>query len=449
MKQLTVTEHTRIERCKLGQLARYKDSKCLEECLYDRLKLFDYKQRQKSEKVFEWNDGFVRTTQWVGVIQVPGLQLEILPKTDVLIYSKLEETSEAEYQARRNLLYMLSVGGNVPITSRDLARLTTKQASISETLTLIFANRLRQELLKGLERSYIQKEENIQQFKGKLLVSKQGLYNSAHREKFYCRYDEFLDDTLMNKIFHACCRILIKVTISKNTQDILRQCLQILGNVTAVEIQDTDFKRITLNRQNERFEDLLQFCRLVLAKHTPLIETGQTHTFSLLFDMNKVFEKFVVGFICRYVAPYIENIKIFPQARQQKRHLMENNGKGILRLEPDLLIENNTSRLVMDTKWKVLVPKKSANKGVTNMDLYQLYAYTRRYGSNTGILLYPYTRELEPSNFRIINDKNEFSGEQIAIRYLQLHRNLYQENEQLSLAKELNCIIREGLQLTR
>jgi 5-methylcytosine-specific restriction enzyme subunit McrC len=421
----------------------------LEDYLYDRLRLFDRKRREDKGKVFEWGDGFARTTQWVGVIQIPGLQIEILPKIDVLSSETLPENNEAQYQARRNLLYMLSVSGNVPVKSRDIAHLAIRQAPLSETLAAIFANRLRQELLRGLERGYIEKQGNIRQFKGKLIVVQQVLHNSAHRERFYCRYDEFSDDTLMNQIFRASCYILLEVTSTPGTQDILRKCLLLLDGVSDIEVQDTDFGRIVINRQNERFEDILGFCRLLLAGHTPMIQAGRTNTFSLLFDMNKVFERFIAAFIGRYVAPRLEGVKVFPQAARHKRHLMQSEGAPVLRLEPDLLIESENGRLIMDTKWKLLVAKKRGLGGVSDADLYQLYAYTRRYGCTSSVLLYPHISGLQSRDFKILGAGDAFSGERVAIRQVHLHQNLHQESGRQALIEELEAIVREGLQVPK
>lgn len=446
MRRLVVTEHTRIERCEVGEMPKREGTEQLESHLYDRLKLFDRKRREEKDKVFEWNDGFLRTTQWVGVVQIPGLQIEILPKIDAPASNALPEGDEAQYEARRNLLYMLSISGDVPVRSRDVARLAIRKAALSETLAAIFASRLRQELLRGLERGYIEKQGNIRQFKGKLLVSEQVLYNSANRERFYCLHDEFSDDTLINQVFRVSCKTLLDVTRTPKTQDILRQCLLLLGNVSDVEIQNADFKRIAINRQNERFEDILSFCQLLLSGRTPMIQAGQTYTFSLLFDMNKVFERFIAAFIQRYVAPRL-GVQVFPQATHHKRYFMQSEGKSVLRLEPDLLIESQNNRLIMDTKWKLLAAKKRGLGGVSDSDLYQLYAYTRRYGCTNSVLLYPYIPGLQSRDFKVLGDGDTFSGEQVAIRQVSLHRNLYQESQRQDLTDELEAILREGLQL--
>ena len=83
MKSFVIQEHTQIVRWdREGTPQSDPDIKWLEQRLYDRLKRFDQRGRAKKDRVFSWGDRSARTTQWVGVIQVPGLQVEILPKID-------------------------------------------------------------------------------------------------------------------------------------------------------------------------------------------------------------------------------------------------------------------------------------------------------------------------------------------------------------------------------
>lgn len=446
MKRLVVCEHARIERRSEREPGRF-DAERLEGRLYDRLHAFDHKEREEWDRVFEWGDGYARTTQWVGVVQVPGLQVEILPKIDVSIDERSRSESEEEHgEARQNLLYMLALSGNIPVRSRDVARLATRRAPLSETLSAIFAERLRSELLLGPERGYLEHELNLRCFKGKLLVAPQVLHNSAHKERFYCRFDEFSDDTLMNRIFKASCQLLLEATRSPSTQDALRRCLLLLDNVSEVEVQEADFSRIAINRQNERFADLLRFSQLLFSGRSPTVQAGAARTFSLLFDMNKVFERFLAAFMNRYVARDLD-VRIFPQAAQHKRYLMESGGSGVLRLEPDLLVETTDGRnLVVDTKWKRLVPGSRGLGGVSEGDLYQLHAYTKRYGCRRSVLLYPQVGGLEPRDFDVL-DKEGQKEERIAVRFVDLHRNLNLEEERRKLAEALKEMVLEGLEL--
>lgn len=438
MRRIVIGEHAPLRRAHPG--GEVPDgAPVLQARHYDRLRRFDQKGRTEGQQVFDWRDGYARARQWVGVVQVPGLQVEILPKVDAF-----GATSDEPF-VRRNLLYMLAVGGDVPVRARDVARLAARRAPLSETLAAIFADRLLRELLRGPQRAYLPREERMRTFKGKLLVAEHLRANAARRDRFYCRFDELTEDTPMNRIFKAACRALLAVALTPATQDLVRRALAVLDGVTDVAIQDVDFGTITIDRQNQRFEDVLRFCRLILSERSPTVEAGKAHAFSLLFDMNKVFERFVAAMLSRYVAPRLEGMRVLPQAKSQQRHLMESKGRGVLRLEPDLLIERGDRRVVMDTKWSLLAPSNRGRGGVARDHLYQLYAYARRYASPRSVLLYPYAAGLTTQDFDVIDGDGALSGERVAIRHVRLQRDLYSEAERLELVSELEALVREAL----
>ncbi len=435
MKRIVVQEHTQIVRWDgEGTPPFSPDIKWLEHRLYDRLKQFDQRGRGEKDQVFSWSDGSTRTTQWIGVIQVPGLQVEILPKIDE---ADLNEKEKKEIQAHSNLLYMLSVAGQVPVRERDIARLISRKASLSESLAAIFADRLRHELLRGPERAYIRREENLRRFKGKLLIAQQVRRNAAHRERFFCRFEEFSKDTLMNRIFRAACRVLLNSTHTPSTQDRLRHCLLLLDGVEDVFVYDELFDQITITRQNERFSDVLHFCRLILQGRSPTVRSGRERSFSLLFDMNRVFEDFVTAFLKKQVIPHLDGYRLYPQAKSQRRHLMRDRDRGVLLLQPDILITSNDRQLVLDTKWKQF------SSTVGSDDLYQLYAYTKRYECRRSVLLYPQVLEAECLNYDIMGTDGA-TGEQVGVRFVNLRRNLYERSERDALACELTQIVKEG-----
>ncbi|MCK5798402.1 MAG: hypothetical protein KAI47_14525, partial [Deltaproteobacteria bacterium] len=307
-------------------------------------------------------------------------------------------------------------------------------------------DRLRRELLRGPERAYLHREENLRRFKGKLLIAEQALHNAAHRERFFCRFEEFCDDTLMNRIFRTACRVLLDSTRSPSTQDLLRNCLLLLERVEDVFIHDELFGQVTINRQNERFADVFRFCWMILQGQSPTVRAGRTRSFSLLFDMNRVFEGFVAAFLRQRVMPQLTGYQLFPQARRRQRHLMTCDGRGVLPLRPDLLIEApDGRRLVLDTKWKRLSEGR-ARGGVGTADLYQLYAYTRRYGCARSVLLYPHAPGVVPRDFDVMDRFGEQSGEQVCVRFVNLHRDLHAESERQALANELTQIVEAGFE---
>ena len=84
MKQVVVGEHGRILRWDRQTKPPDPDNlrAFLEAELYRRLYRFDCKHSPQGQQVFGWHADYAQAQQWVGVIQIPGLQLEILPKID-------------------------------------------------------------------------------------------------------------------------------------------------------------------------------------------------------------------------------------------------------------------------------------------------------------------------------------------------------------------------------
>ncbi|MBX9405955.1 McrC family protein [Pseudomonas baetica] len=77
--------------------------------------------------------------------------------------------------------------------------------------------------------------------------------------------------------------------------------------------------------------------------------------------------------------------------------LVKHHGQNWLRLKPDLLAqESATTRLVLDTKWKLIEATKANatdKYGLAQADFYQLNAYGQNYLNGRGdvILIYPKT----------------------------------------------------------
>lgn len=435
MRRLVLREHGRFRR---GESRG--GGEAIEPVLYDRLRDADCRRREEEDRVFAWKDGHAQARQWVGVMQVPGLQVEILPKTDAL--SKSEDDDEATRgEARGRLIYLLGLAGQVPLRQRDPAHLATRKAPLMEALIRLFVERLHEELLRGPHRGYQEREENLRCFKGRLLVSPQLRHNAAHRARFFCRYEDFDADTLISRILRSSVRRLLPMAPA-DQQNRLHHCLSLLEDVQDQEVQPADFARVTQNRQTERFADLLQFSRLLHAGQAPTGRAGETSMFSVLFDMNKVFECFVAAFLRRYVAD--DDLAIHTRGDARQRTLLEKDGEPVMKLQPDLVIERGAQRVIVDTKWKR--PGTGKRGGTTSADLYQLYAYTHRFESERSILLFPSTPDARDHDFDIVGGHdNTPTGRRLLVRHINLQADLFQEAERQVLAEKLGEIIRGSL----
>ena len=68
-------------------------------------------------------------------------------------------------------------------------------------------------------------------------------------------------------------------------------------------------------------------------------------------------------------------------------------------LRPDIVITRDDGTIViLDTKWKRLIDSPRINYGISQVDMYQMYAYSKKYENRFGTpevwLLYPVTNEM-------------------------------------------------------
>jgi 5-methylcytosine-specific restriction enzyme subunit McrC len=93
--------------------------------------------------------------------------------------------------------------------------------------------------------------------------------------------------------------------------------------------------------------------------------------------MNILFESYVAHF-------FKSNYQDREIKTQDKKYKLVENPK-LFQLKPDIVIDEN---IVLDTKWKIIDGRKN-NYGISQSDLYQMYAYGKKYNSNAVYLIYP------------------------------------------------------------
>jgi len=108
----------------------------------------------------------------------------------------------------------------------------------------------------------------------------------------------------------------------------------------------------------------------------------------------------------------------------------------MFRLKPDLLImaPGRSPQLVLDTKWKRLTEAKS-HQGVSGGDLYQLFAYAKRYDSPDNVLLYPKV----PTGSRKTYFVDDESEKRVRIEFVDVSRDI--QTNKVELIKNLSNIL--------
>ena len=406
-----------------------------------RLEEFDRGHEAREGKpVFDWSlRQEVKATNWVGVLQVPGLQVEILPKLAA------GGGEAASVQERRNLLRMLAVGGSIPVRERDLAGLSVLRESLLEVFITAFVLRLQHELRSGVDRSYHDVEESCPFLRGKLRVADQVRRNAAHKERFEVRYAVFGVDTVINRIIRASCRRLRAMSRRLANRNALQHAIQLLEDVDDSTVSINDFQRLTFTRSSERFRPLLDFCRLLFERRSPTQAADRRiSTFSLLFPMETVFEAYVAGLI-RGNAERLGCARrdVHVQAAGRHEFLMRSEtNRRLYALRPDIVIDDDEGALILDTKWKRL-DKRGAGivAKPSTADVYQLYAYATRFEARRSILLFPKVPGAKPRTLRLEDSVNQ----ELLVRFLDLDRDLKLEESALLAELDEMLGLRPGM----
>jgi len=443
MLRATVLERGRLVRGDTDDPSQLDDGgpsyRILPARLYDRLAGADvvWEEREGEGRVIEWRRKHGIVGQWVGVIQVPGLQLEILPKTNDGDDARIDDV-------RSNLMTMLIAGGLVAMRARGVADLAVQRGSIHDRLIDAFIDRALFELKRGLDRSYFSEEGNILSLRGKLMIAEQVTKNAAQKHRFFCRHDVFDTATQISTRLKQAARLLLERPLLRSISIKARDMLALLDEVPDVPWRRGDPDPV-FHRQNERFASIYRFACMLLEGAAASPKRGNTETFSLLFNMEQIFERFIAAIVKSSVAPQI-GATPHSQGEGERRYLFRDRstGKEVLRLKPDLLIEHGDKRLVVDTKWKAFPKGKPARP--TNDDLYQLYAYLRAHDCQRVYLLYPQVEGVKPRTLEALDHGDKVRGE-VGVRFVDLNRKLWTREGKALLTQDLESIIREGLGL--
>ena len=353
---------------------------------------------------------------YVGTIMLStGTTIEILPK----LFRNGNAGGNASESARRLVVEMLKACGIITYKSFQNANLRYEKMPIFEVYIRIFLNEIFDLYKKGLKSGYEVKQENEKFLKGKLLFSQHIKYNFAHAERFYVEYDEFSVNRPENRLIKTTLERLRRVAKTEENKRDLRRLVMIFDGVERSTHIDSDFQKCTGGRNMQEYESILSFCKMFLHGLSYSTYAGKHDTLALLFPMEKLFE----GYIAKKIQQQMPDWKIITQ---KKGKYLFTEPKMFL-LKPDVYLQKGDDVVLMDTKWKLLSDERSKNYGISQADMYQMYAYYNRYDNvKRVILVYPYPNvEIEDLDFGINKqtvisarfvkcEENEFDVTQLA-----------------------------------
>ena len=338
-------------------------------------------------KAYSWGQKCIKWSQYCGLIQLGDITLEILPK----IHGKEERPGEC----RQALVLMLRKAGLMKLHKAGGASVDLQKHTLLDIFILDFCQQLDAQLVQGKLRQYIRLEENLPVLRGKLLSNQQLRHNLAHKERLYCQHDELSEDILINQVIKFTLNLLLNRARSQAVKKLIIRLVHEFDSVTDRLIDIQTVSSLVLNRSEKRFQSVMDACLIFIQGLNPDVVGGRFQTFSLLFDMNRLFESWVAA-VLKPVA-YDLNLSLVEQKPRKYMAYRADLGREVFQMRPDISFIGGSSPVVIaDAKWKLLEPEE-AKLGVSQSDLYQMQAYANRYGVDSLILIYPRQKNLKSS----------------------------------------------------
>ncbi|MFZ4580236.1 MAG: McrC family protein [Myxococcota bacterium] len=312
-----------------------------------------------------------------------GTSIEILPK-------HVDDATDP-VPARALLRRMLLDALDLPARHADEAGIEMYRVPLTEWVMRRFLAELDRLTKRGLRFDYVRLEEEQRFLRGQWDIARQMRQPPGRAHFFQIRHDVFLPDRPENRLLRAALDKVCRKTTDPENWRLSHELALLLAEIPASTHIPADFSAWRNDRMMTQYREVRPWCRLVLGQEMPLALQGPTTGLSMLFPMEKVFEKHVAVQLRRVLRPGVE---LTAQAASQ--YLCTHDDRPIFQLKPDLLFTHRDGRRwVMDTKWKLLnaTAAREEKYDLSQDDFYQLFAYGQTYlgGKGRMALVYPKT----------------------------------------------------------
>lgn len=352
----------------------------------------------------------ITAKNYVGIITMKdGTTIEILPK----ISSAIEEDAEGS-RTKRLLMDMLKTLRDSPCKSLQATNVNIEKMNVFEIFIRMFTEEVFRIVKRGLKCSYETVEENARFFRGKMKVSQQIRHNFIHKERSYVEYDAFTVNRPENRLLKAALQYLYRHSSSMKNRNDLRLLLNAFGEVEASVDYKGDFAKFVPDRNTRDYATALSWARVFLMGKSFTSFAGSEVALALLFPMESLFESYIAAMLRKYLDPAVFSVS----AQDRSYHLFE-EPRAIFQMKPDIVISRRDthSLFILDTKWKLLSDEK-ANYGISQGDMYQMYAYQKKYNARNVTLLYPKTDQVWSENIEFRETAED--GVTVRVRFVDL-----------------------------
>lgn len=311
--------------------------------------------------------------QFVGVIQVEGLLVHIHPKAD-------KDDDDSRWKGV--LLHMLKACGKVKAQTAGNAQLKKQNINLLEVYFEYFLNEMEGLIHSGLVKKYRKETSNVKALKGKLEFAGNIRKNLVHKERFYTTHQVYDANHKLHQVLRHALDIVGQFTRATRLNDNCRRVQLAFPEVDSINPTGHLLNSIKLNRKTAPYERAFELAKFIILNYSPDINRGQQKMIALLFNMNELWEEYVLKMLKKYSHEHPETGW---KVSGQESKLFYGSTRTI---RPDIVLRRGEGSdeevIIIDTKWK-----QPINRRASIEDLRQMYAYGRFWNAEKLMLLYP------------------------------------------------------------
>lgn len=359
----------------------------------DLSKLHNYLECKNLTKVLKVTPYSVESNSWVGVIKYKKLHFQILPK--------LICNDDANKETiLKNLIYMLSYTKKLDIRTSNEAKLSTAKNPFIEILIREFAKSLFNCLKRLTPKRYVREEDNLNYLKGKIKFTENIRYNSLNQAKFYCEYDEFSENNILNQLFLFVSTCLFNISGDSENKKILKFIINYYSDIKLERFDRFKVEKIKLSRNQELFKKPFNLAKMFVEQTSVDLSENKFENITLIWDMNKLFEEFVFEIMKKN-----ESELEWKFTSQKCKRLLAGDGNKKRNTYVDIFAEKGNDKIILDTKYKIF----TGVNDFSNDDIFQVSTYCLLHNANKAVLIYPRWNKEVPNvpRFKLNTDEKD------------------------------------------
>lgn len=300
-----------------------------------------------------------------------------------------------EHIVIKNIYYMLSYAYQTLQKQDSVDVEGEKFENIYHMFAAILAKGIANQIKKGLNKEYIENTSELSTLKGKIDITSSIRQQTMRNRKLVCIYDEFSENTYMNRILKSVAYSLItKDDVKKSNKDALKKVMLSLSEVESIELSAINWSSLRYHRNNATYQMLMNICFLTVQKLLMTTEVGTMKVDSFLDEqqMHRLYEKFILEY-------YKKHFPEYKPASKQITWNVEGTIDFLPVMQSDIILTEGEKMLIIDAKYYSKVLQNQYDKHTLHSNnMYQIFTYVKNQdkynsGNVSGMLLYAKTDE--------------------------------------------------------